>query len=89
MHLSSTDQFSPAENNFTANIQNLNSSAPEVSVKPSQKDIPLETADIKINPSPVTFKNIDNYFFDVTSRLRSILNTEAVQPSRGGAAFFV
>ena len=35
-----------------------------------------------------SFKNIDDYLFDVTSRLKSILNTEPIHQQRGGAAFF-
>jgi hypothetical protein len=40
------------------------------------------------NNSFTSFKNIDDYLFDVTSRLKSILNTESVHQQKGGAAFF-
>ena len=90
MQLSAADRFSPAENNFAANVQNLNSPETEVTVvKPSQKEILIANADAQTTTSPVTFKYIDNYFFDITSRLRSILNTEAAAPYKGSAAFFV
>ncbi|MBV9963312.1 MAG: hypothetical protein JO072_13795 [Parafilimonas sp.] len=35
-----------------------------------------------------TLRSIDSYLFNVTSRLRSILNTEPVHYSNGGVAFF-
>lgn len=90
MQLSGSDQISPAENNFTANVQNLNNPEPEVALaKPSQKNILTANADVQINTYPVTFKNIDNYLFDVTSRLRSLLSTGAAVPYKGGAAFFI
>lgn len=55
--------------------------------KNNTQDIP---ADIIINnTAPLSFKNIDNYLFNVTSRLRSILNTEPTNfTGSGGVAFF-
>lgn len=35
-----------------------------------------------------TLKNIDNYLFDIRSRLKGLLNAEPVNYSGGGAAFF-
>ncbi|MFT4155991.1 hypothetical protein [Parafilimonas sp.] len=35
-----------------------------------------------------TFRNIDNYFFNITSRLRSILNSGPAYTPAGSAAFF-
>lgn len=40
-------------------------------------------------PGFTSFKNIDNYLFDITSRLRSILNSDPVNYSKaGGVAFY-
>ncbi len=43
---------------------------------------------ITADNSASTLKNINYYLFDVTSRLKSILNSEPVHYSKGGAAFF-
>ena len=62
-------------------------SAPDLSnIKIATKDnlSPAETQ----NDAFTSFKNIDDYLFDVTSRLKSILNTESVHQQGGGAAFF-
>lgn len=52
------------------------------------KNEPLALVNVPDNTS-LSFKNIDNYLFDVTSRLKSILNTQPVHVSNGGAAFFI
>jgi hypothetical protein len=90
MQLTRPESF-PAPGNSSVNSINylqtpvpffadLSSKAPDK----NQLSLLTETA----SNSPVTFKNIDNYFFDVTSRIRSILNSEPVQNSKGGISFF-
>jgi hypothetical protein len=69
--------------NIPAIITSSNSSVLKNTAKDDLSDL-VAAAD---NYSP-TFKNIDNYLFDVTSRLKGILNTGPVQHSSGGTAFF-
>lgn len=70
-------------------LQNSNLIAQDAS-KQVSKDVIAATDIPQSNiPAVVTFKNIDAYLFNVTSRLRSILNTEPLHNARsGGAAFF-
>ena len=88
--LSHTQDLPGVVNAPLNNITNSNILAVETPSKHISQDV--NTADAVAQPaipSAVTFKNIDAYLFDVTSRLRSILNTEPLHYTRsGGAAFF-
>ena len=46
------------------------------------------TTRIKIAIASSALNNINYYLFDVTSRLRSILNAQPLQNTGGGVAFF-
>ncbi|MEP6466452.1 MAG: hypothetical protein ABJB05_09100 [Parafilimonas sp.] len=77
--------FANATVNYFTNIPSTNDipSKSTVTVKPDVST-PALTAD---NTAPA-FANIDNYLFDITSRLKSILNTKPIHYSNGGIAFF-
>ncbi|HEX5150988.1 MAG TPA: hypothetical protein VFW07_06045 [Parafilimonas sp.] len=68
------------QNKTTVSVSDISS------VKIAAKDNVL-TAETQ-NSAFTSFKNIDDYLFDVTSRLKSILNTESVHQYKGSAAFF-
>lgn len=66
---------------------NTTSAVDAASAKTTNKNnviVPTIAAD----KSLTTFANIDNYLFDITSRLKSILNAEPVHYANGGVAFF-
>ncbi|HEY2728257.1 MAG TPA: hypothetical protein VGI61_13865 [Parafilimonas sp.] len=76
--------FANASINYYSNLSAAtNGPASKTTVK-NDVVTPIVMAD---NSAP-TFKNIDNYLFDITSRLKSILNTGPVHYSNGGVAFF-
>lgn len=70
--------------------QNIAAVADVYSVKNTDKDnvAPLDLKSQTQDNYFSAFENIDNYLFNVTSRLKSILNTEPAYQSKGGAAFF-
>jgi len=73
--------------NYYQNTPAAITSSSSSTLKNTAKDDVSDLVATTDNSSP-TFKNIDNYLFDVTSRLKGILNTGPVQQSRGGVAFF-
>lgn len=83
----------PFENNSLISAQNTtNNSSSALSQNVVQNNTKAESSisnTVVANNSFVTIKNIDNYLFDVTSRLKSILNTEPSRASSGGVAFFM
>ena len=86
MQLSQSNLPSALENISIGYLQNVPSVANTYSLKTPEKE--QSSAIVTANNTPITFQNIDNYLFDVTSRLRSILNTEPANLSKGGVAFF-
>lgn len=90
------DQIKTTGSNITvANMQqHVNTySTPDASgsIKPviiAENNITANGGINESSPS-FTFRNIDNYFFNVTSRLRSILKSDPLHTSAGGAAFFL
>lgn len=86
MQLTHQENFVASGNSSINYLQNSPLFVDSSSKTPAKDQLSL-LAEATVN-SPVTFKNIDNYFFDVTSRIRSILNSEPVQNSKGGIAFF-
>ena len=90
------DQIKITGSNITvANIQHTNTySTPETSgtLKPviiAERNSVAANSDANETSPSFTFRNIDNYFFNVTSRLRGMLNSEPLATSTGGAAFFL
>ncbi len=79
---------SATENITIPSFQNAVAAADLPSAKTNLKDIasiPL------VQPSGISyssFRNIDNYLFDITSRLKTILNSGTPYSKGGGAAFF-
>jgi hypothetical protein len=78
---------SETENSKTSSVQNTVATAGMPSAKTSSKDI---TSTPLLQPSNISFssfRNINNYLFDITSRLKTILNS-GTPSSKGGVAFF-
>ena len=87
-HTSSLTALTPPTPSATNYVQNtVTASAPDLSSVTIAAKGNLSAAETQ-NNTFTSFKNIDDYLFDVTSRLKSILNTESVQQHKGGAAFF-
>lgn len=78
---------SGTDNITTSYFQTTVAAADIPAAKASSKDIIsaplLQSSDISYS----SFRNIDNYLFDITSRLKTILNS-GTPSSKGGAAFF-
>jgi hypothetical protein len=88
MQLQHTNNFNASAN---VSVTNLPGSAAvavaDGSARPI-KDAPTVTMPQTASNSSISVRNIDSYLFDITSRLRSILNSEPVQTPKGGVAFF-
>lgn len=65
-----------------------------VAAVPTQSSKDVQPVPAVYEPAPsetafTSFRNIDNYLFDITSRLRSILNSDPLSGSKsGGVAFY-
>jgi len=80
-----------AENIFIPNSAvSQNTATAEISaIKQNKKNDILPGQPASTEASFTSFKNIDNYLFDITSRLKSILNSGTVNYSKaGGVAFY-
>lgn len=76
---------SPEYNQAFSNVPAIANSK----VSTIQKNPEIVIASSKPGNSFASLKNINNYFFDVTSRLKSILNSKPVSNRSGGFAFFL
>jgi len=77
----------PLENS-SLSFQNNSVTNTNTAVSTNVSNAALSNANTLADNSSLTFKNIDNYLFNVTSRLKSILNSEPDHISSGGVAFF-
>ncbi len=87
LQLSNTNVISNVAGSSMDYSQNVSGIADVSSLKNSTNNNINTLIAVPDNASS-SFRNIDNYLFDITSRLRSILNTEPVHYSKGGVAFF-